>query len=140
MVLPGSAAPATGVGTGTGVAGVLGTIGGVAVGWGWPATMGNGELPGDNVIPFPGTNKGGICPVEPEDPCERLRKALDNMYTILVSDFLSSSGNDIAMQSTRNKARIFDEYVDEYNASCLPRWPDYKRFNLKPGANPFIVE
>jgi hypothetical protein len=59
---------------------------------------------------------------------------------ILVSDFLSSAGNDIAMQRTRSKARIFDEYVDEYNASCLPRWPDYKRFNLKPGANPFIVE
>lgn len=80
------------------------------------------------------------CPTpDPDDPCDRVRDALENMYTELATNFLSARGNDVARQKWRRKASFFEESVDEYNSSCTPRWPDYKRFNLAPGADPFIL-
>jgi uncharacterized protein RhaS with RHS repeats len=126
-----------------GLSGILTTIGtGIAIGLGASApvtqqtqSQSNASSP-SNVIDFPGSKTKSDtekqCP--PDDPCKKTYETLKTWWQMLSA---SSPSPANAAVDARTK-KLFNDAVDEYNATCVPKgYPEWtKKFTNLPPLGP----
>jgi uncharacterized protein RhaS with RHS repeats len=113
------------------VEGIINTIGGLVV----LNAASKLDKP-SNVIEFPGRKSkpesGQQCP--PDDPCKKTYETLKTWWQMLSASSPSSAN---AAVDARTK-KLFNDAVDEYNATCVPKGhPEWtKKFTNLPRLGP----
>jgi len=96
------------------------------------AVMSDYDPNATNVIPFPGSNKKG-CPAPgpddegPEDPCDKVRNALDKLWNQLQGKWINPQNPEYP--NLLKAMKEFNDSVDWYNHICHQQKgePKYER-------------